>query len=527
MALAGILMGASCWWLRPYLGKGGAFIAAILLTFSPSLLYYTRFARHDGLMVLWEVWMVIGFFRYVDTGRPVYLYLLATATALAIGTHELYYILFFIFGMFVILRLLAELLPTRSIALVLAIGLLICVPFMVWNPPLPIGQGLYLGEKLLLVSTALLMGSFALWAWNPKPVLWPRIKHLVLHQTGTLLIALALLLTIYTVFYTTFFSYPRGILGMYDGLAYWLGSQHEFKRGDQPWYYYVMQLPIYEPLGIVSAIGACFFLTIRRFFARVEETVRMDVLFGVFALFWYVNAVVIFSWAGEKMPWLLVHMALPGNLLAAWVIGQLLRVIWPSRSVIPDPGSSLGESPGVSALEDSESDTNNTADDNGHRPEPTERKTPIWSMMLVPPLVLLLGIALGMALWRLFASSAGTDQAAQSNLLQGLPALIIFGALLYTILTIAHQIGARIVLTLTALTLMAVLGGYMVRATWLVVYDHPDTPIDPLIYVQTAPDVPLYVEDVRELSLNLTRSQRDETDVAGGLSLPILIGCGH
>ena len=37
MALAGILATASTWWLRPYLGRAGALVAAILITCSPLL----------------------------------------------------------------------------------------------------------------------------------------------------------------------------------------------------------------------------------------------------------------------------------------------------------------------------------------------------------------------------------------------------------------------------------------------------------------------------------------------------------
>src|SRR3712207_8152874 len=47
-------------------------------------------------------------------------------------------------------------------------------------------------------------------------------------------------------------SYPRGFLdGWYQGLKYWWFSQHEFRRGDQPWYYYLMLLPIYELMALV------------------------------------------------------------------------------------------------------------------------------------------------------------------------------------------------------------------------------------------------------------------------------------
>src|SRR5689334_1292426 len=48
-AVAGVLMVASTLMLRPYLGKRGVLIAGVLLAFAPSILYFTRFARHDGL----------------------------------------------------------------------------------------------------------------------------------------------------------------------------------------------------------------------------------------------------------------------------------------------------------------------------------------------------------------------------------------------------------------------------------------------------------------------------------------------
>src|SRR5215211_2796437 len=149
-AVAGILLAASVWMLRPYFGRRGTLIAATLLAFSPSLLYFARFSRHDGLIVLWAFWMVLGFFRYIDTGRPRYLYLLSAATALAMATHELYYILFFLFGSFVIIRVLDELLPRRKLLIGLGIALAIAAVIMIANPTLTSrlrggGIGLLLG----------------------------------------------------------------------------------------------------------------------------------------------------------------------------------------------------------------------------------------------------------------------------------------------------------------------------------------------------------------------------------------------
>lgn len=525
MALAGIGLVASSWMLRPYLGRRGALIAALLLGFSPSLLYFTRFARHDGLMVLWELWMVIGIFRYLDTGRPGYLYLLAASIALAIGTHELYYILFFIFGLFVLVRLLQEAGFARRLNQGMLIILGVCTTLAVLSLfgielLLPFGEGLYLGDKAFIIAFTLGLVGLAMRVWDPQPIVIPRFKQL-LHKEGTTLgIAVTILVGLYLVMYTTFFAYPRGALdGLYAGLAYWLGSQHEYARGDQPWYYYLMQLPLYEPLGVLSGIGAAFYLFIfGRRKPRDEQQVTDDLatrvvsdresfdgdgeiltprratdipneplrvttsLFPLLLVGWFFSAVVIFSWAGEKMPWLLVHMSLPGNLVAAWLLGRLLRNInW--------------------------------------------RELTEWYLFLVPPIIALLPVVLGMAIWRL--SSPASGQAAQSNLLQGLGLLVVVGAFIFALLTIGQRFGPRVMLSMTGLTVACVLSGFMIRATWHAVYTHPDTPIELLVYTQTSPDVPRYVRDVRELAINLTRNSRTPQDETGGLSMPIIVDEGN
>jgi uncharacterized protein (TIGR03663 family) len=586
MAVSGILMVASCWWLRPYLGRRGALIAAVLVGFSPSLLYYTRFARHDGLMVLFEVWMFIGVFRWLDSGRPFWLYLTAAAIALAVATHELYYILFFIFGIFVLMRLIAESRYARYLNMGLLVVLGLCLAFMVINPPIPIGQGLYFGEKAFLVASALLLAWLCQRLWDPRPILTERLKWLWYEDRTTLWVAAAILVGIYTVMYTTFFAYPRGFIdGLYAGLAYWLGSQQEYARGDQPWYYYLMLLPLYEPLAVACGIGVVAYLVtlvVRQILSqrRQQQAVReqqeaigkaeaeelqADVndspnggtagsgktilvepdnrgaspdfqpsafslqpslerpihLVPLLLIFWFITAIIIFSWAGEKMPWLLTHMALPGNLLAAWVLGRLLRVVDKGTQLTTDESeqdnrqSSIVTPPALPALPFDRL-TNREAEGSlskGHS-----------SLWLVPLLVLLALVAFSVAAWRM--GSGGEGQAGQTAFLQGLVPLLLGGALVYALLTLTTRIGARVVLSLTAITLAVVTGAYMVRATWMVVYQHPDVPIEPLIYTQTSPDVPRYVQDVRELAINLTRNRRTSEDTTGGLSMPIILDSG-
>jgi uncharacterized protein (TIGR03663 family) len=555
MALAGIGLTLSAWMLRPYFGRRGTLIAALLLAFSPTLLYYTRFARHDGLIVLFEFWMVVGMFRYVDSGRPRWLYLVAAATALAVATHELYYILFFIFGLFLLIRLLAELTSKRTTNTVLAIGFALAAAIIVIKAV----AGTALGERnvlsmlrgpSLLLFTGLLIGLLAERVWDREPVVWNRLRGLWQHERGVLFTALAIYGAIYGVLYSTFFAYPRGILdGAYAGLYYWWFTQHEYARGDQPWYYYLMQLPIYEPLAVaVTFVAGAYLLgpglawprrrgtpqqhadapepvptldgeatssaalpSAQLGFDEQRDAVRLSVLanaaptaalshereplaaqreaeqlapreytplFPIFLFFWTVMSLVAFSWAGEKMPWLLTHMALPGNLLAAWALGRMLdSVDWA----------------GVQ-----------------------DRRA--W---LVPPLLTLLLIALGVALWRLGGDASGLE--GQTRLLQGLIPLLFVGGAIYVLLTLGSLVGWKPVLALGGATIALLLGAYMIRATWLVNYEHPDVPVEPLIYVQTAPDVPRIVAQLSDLSIALTRNERSANDITGGRSLPIIV----
>jgi DNA-binding beta-propeller fold protein YncE len=145
-------------------------------------------------------------------------------------------------------------------------------------------------------------------------------------------------------------------------------------------------------------------------------------------------------------------------------------------------------------------------------------------VLIVPPALIVTVIALSVAVWRLFGDEVG--QVGQSNMLQGIIPLLIFGGMVFALLTLWVMLSTRVFMAMVGLTVAAVLGAYMVRSTWLAVYTHPDTPVELLVYTQTSPDVPRYVEYVRELAVNQTRNYRSADDVAGGLSMPVIVSGG-
>jgi uncharacterized protein (TIGR03663 family) len=161
-------------------------------------------------------------------------------------------------------------------------------------------------------------------------------------------VAAGVFAAIYVPFYTTMFTHALGLTtGSVGSLAYWLGQQG-VERGSQPWYYFlVVQIPVYEFLPAIGALiaggyGLKGLLAGRRerLASKPAAAASGDDQGAVSATpfpaigflgYWAVSSLAAFSYAGEKMPWLTVHIALPLILLAGWGIGRFLDSIdWSS-----------------------------------------------------------------------------------------------------------------------------------------------------------------------------------------------------
>ncbi|MEW6094195.1 MAG: glycosyltransferase family 39 protein [Chloroflexota bacterium] len=138
------------------------------------------------------------------------------------------------------------------------------------------------------------------------------------------------------VLYTTFFTEPQMIGSSFVGLfSYWLG-QHGEGRGSQPLFYYALvQVPIYEFLpalgmlvtGLVATFGRLWRSAPGQPFKTASETEddQQPVPIAALTVFWSLFCLGIFSYAGERMPWLTTHITLPMILATAWVTGWLIE----------------------------------------------------------------------------------------------------------------------------------------------------------------------------------------------------------
>jgi uncharacterized protein (TIGR03663 family) len=126
--------------------------------------------------------------------------------------------------------------------------------------------------------------------------------------------ALAGFVGVYTILFTTFLTHPEGVQGLYTGLDYWLG-QHDVGRGGESRIFYGVILGFIEwPALVLGAVGAVV-------------AVRRPSLLRVFLVWAFVVSLIVYSWAGEKFAWLVLHPLLPLLLLA----GVGVQAIWDAR----------------------------------------------------------------------------------------------------------------------------------------------------------------------------------------------------
>ena len=144
---------------------------------------------------------------------------------------------------------------------------------------------------------------------------------------------------VFTLLYTTFFTNPAGFFtGIVGSLGYWL-VQQGVERGSQPEYFYwLVQIPMYEflpAIGTLAAVGLGLSKLIKQrqadpsseAEANPEPKESMFVVFFSLMTWWSFSSIAAFTVAGERMPWLTYHMAWPMILLTGWVIGQVIESV--------------------------------------------------------------------------------------------------------------------------------------------------------------------------------------------------------
>ncbi|HLG78565.1 MAG TPA: flippase activity-associated protein Agl23, partial [Ktedonobacteraceae bacterium] len=97
------------YFLRSYMGRLGAWLACFLLAVSPSMVYFSRFAREDIYMACFTLMTVVGIGCYVRSRRSGWLVFAAAGFSLSYATKEATFLSIAIFGSFLALLCVWEL----------------------------------------------------------------------------------------------------------------------------------------------------------------------------------------------------------------------------------------------------------------------------------------------------------------------------------------------------------------------------------------------------------------------------------
>ncbi len=192
-----------------------------------------------------------------------------------------------------------------------------------WQPA-AIGALIALGfatKETMYITGFVAFTFFVLLFWRERGGrgdTWARVKSVGWEAWVWALAAFAI---VFTLLFTVFLTNPGGLWdGLYESIHYWLGQHDVGRGGEKPYFYVVVLFSTEWPVLVLGLVGAVL--------AFRQPTVLRAFLVWAFAL-----SLGIYSWAGEKFSWLVLHPLLPLILLA----GLGVQWLWDSR------GTTLGK----------------------------------------------------------------------------------------------------------------------------------------------------------------------------------------
>ena len=333
--LAGVGMIVLPWFLRRSLGPVVTLTASVVLAFSPIALYMTRLGREDSLTAFITLAMMVVIVRFLDRPRLLLPALLGFLLAAGFAVKETTFIVVFIFGGF-FLALLAEQAAQQSGAENTegrqeaslaadadgsrggAAGWAWMLPAGLAPMGIAFGFSAYYEVEVFLTLGiyGVLMVMVVLMRASPQSIWELPVVRAARSVAGRgWLLAAAVFLAFFALWFTVFFDRPEGFLdGFTEGITYWRGEQAT-NRGSEPWHYYLYTIPLYEYLVcVLTVIGSV-------------HVFRNPTFAGKFMVWTAVSSWFSYSWASERFPWLALHILVP----MAFLAGYGVQVLWLAR----------------------------------------------------------------------------------------------------------------------------------------------------------------------------------------------------
>ncbi len=321
-------------------------------------------------------------------------------------------------------------------------------------------------------------------------------------------VALIIIVALYAVLFTAMFTNLLGLIsGVAGSLLYWL-AQHNVQRGSQPAHYYLVILAIYEPL-LLAGIVAGLPLAIQAVRRRWPEAFAVGLI-----AWWAVAAFAIYTWAGEKMPWLTLHITVPLTLLFAWTLAKV--VILAQQQV-----ARWWESLAVAQVE---AETVAPFSSDPNRAGAGDLAPPVWGWRWLEHwrpgalglphgslwgfgLLFSLIVCLGYLLMTITVAAGPTSPVKPWMVLTF---ILVMVALL--VIVAGLRWGWRVTVAITAIWLTFAIGLYTTRTSIRLAYQTGDVASEMMVYTQTSPDVMRVMRRLEEAALRR----------GGGFRLPVM-----
>ena len=523
-----------------HLGRWGALAASTVLLISPALLYQSRYIRHDIFTVTGVLFLFIVLVRYIERPSRGWLMTIGATTGLLLANHEIIFANIAIFTAVIggallwgRLRPLAPLLLGAGLAALALIALFPDAigrpwPTIPWERPTRDEQYAFYQDLLthpltillVLLAVVTIAGALlilrrlrdpqrieqdwpdALFGAAPAGSIAAAVREAWRDRAGlsaALFAGLAIFVVLFTTLFTNLYGLATGTIATDGTLLYWLG-QHDVRRGEQPWFYFLLLFPQYEFFAALFGVAASAMAGWRALLVGLgRATAGPRFVFQTSLAFWFVSIFLALSWAGEKMPWLVIYITLPATLLAAALLGEAAERWRP-----------LTVRDGVAV------------------------RVPGWA---APQWILFFGL-MGLAVcWFLIAAPLTFGEFIPGNAAGGwervitprgqeqwwLLALPPFAALAGVAVVWLRR-GTRLAAQPALAALVLLLAVAQVHTAWRLVYQQGDVPKDMLVYTQTSPDVHRMIGELTALSAMLYGNNDLEIwydDSSNGVAWPL------
>jgi uncharacterized protein (TIGR03663 family) len=263
--------------LRRNIGTIGALTAAALIAFSPGDVYISRYFIHEAHFVFFTLAIVVAALRYYESADPIYLLLASLCGALLFATKETAIISVVVLGLALAVAHIYMRLAGRSTS----------VPWEKKRTELrKSGKKPAHREEPLARFGGL--SNVALWS----------------------AIALAIFIFVNILFYSSFFTYWKGVSGALKSFQVW--AQTGTKEHTHQWYTYLTWLMQEEsPLLLLGVAGALIAL------------IRHRNHFAVFAGAWAFGILAAYSLIPYKTPWLMINITVPLAIISGYAVNEL------------------------------------------------------------------------------------------------------------------------------------------------------------------------------------------------------------